>query len=400
MADLPTLLAQGTNIDPLGAIQKAQQIKGSRLANLLRAKQIEQLPQQQKLQDLQVQRAEQVLKAGEQAEVDRLDDRNRALLAEKMDQIAFIAGQTSSKDQLIKMMQGQGLEPDPQILDPSVDHPTAVQMVSSKSKAFREAALRRALKPQRFGAGLEAISQSKFGKPFGELTQTQQQQALKQEQEGKEPLVVIGDKAERKAIAGIQAKRFEKIVNDAEGAKDALDNINQLESLDVRTGALEPAKASFAAVIESLGFDASGIANVANAQAFEGVSNRMVNDVLNRAKGPQTEGDAKRARSTLAALGNTPQANQFLNSSLKALALRQIERAEFIESIMEQDKTFSEANKQWNAFKRKTPSLSDIVKTQSGIPMFFYQFKERAQRIRPGITDEQIINAWRSKHGR
>ena len=219
------------------------------------------------------------------------------------------------------------------------------------------------------------------------------------------PLVNVemgGEKAERTAMGKIQAKRFETIIAEGEAAQSVLDATEQLSAFQgVTTGTLEPFKANLAGVLKGIGMPESltnEIANVGNAQAMRAVSNRAVNAVLNQAKGPQTEGDAKRALSTIANLGDDPRAFRFKNASLKSVALRQIERAQFIDSRIDEGKTFSAANKEWNAFKRDTPNLSDVVKGGDGLPMFYFEFKEHARARRPDIPEEQILQAWRAAH--
>lgn len=216
------------------------------------------------------------------------------------------------------------------------------------------------------------------------------------------PTTVIGagETEEVKALAKQRVKRFGDVQEAAEGATAMLDNLNQLDAIDVQTGALEPAKVAIASVIEGFGIDASGIASATNAQAFNAISGRLVNDVLNAATGPQTDQDASRARKTIATLGDTPAAAVFKNNSLRAVANRQIEQRDFIAGQLDQDKNLSEANKEWRKFKRSTPSLSSVVKGPEGLPVFFFQFKENAKSARPGISDQDIIKAWRGAHAK
>lgn len=214
----------------------------------------------------------------------------------------------------------------------------------------------------------------------------------------KAPLVTIGGDVseEKKAIAKVQAQRFSDIMSEGRNAESTIETLDQMDAIDIKTGALEPLKASFAALAEGFGVDASGIADVTSAQALGAVSNRMVNDVLNSAKGPQTEGDAQRALKTIRSLGDDPLAGQFKSDSLRALALRKIEQADFISEEISNGKTFTAADKAWREYKNKTPNLSEVVRNpQTGLPVFFYQFKQNAKRAREGISDADIINAWR-----
>jgi hypothetical protein len=212
-------------------------------------------------------------------------------------------------------------------------------------------------------------------------------------------IIQKGQTAEEIALAKLGVKRFSDVQQAADGATKLLENLDQLASIDVESGALEPAKATLAAIIEGFGLDASGIANATNAQAFNAVSGRLVNEVLNAATGPQTDQDATRARKTIASLGDTPGALVFKNASLKAVALRQIDQRDFINERLDSGDTLRQANKRWRAFKNKTPSLSSVVK-KDGLPMFFYQFKESAKQRRPGISDDEIIKAWRGAHAK
>lgn len=211
-----------------------------------------------------------------------------------------------------------------------------------------------------------------------------------------------GEEVEREEIAKVDARQYGSVLERADSSQEILDNLSQFELIDVETGALEPAKVGLAAIVEGFGVDASGIANVSNAEAFNAVSNTLVNKVLNAAKGPQTDQDAARAKQTIANLGDTPAGAKFKINAMKALAMRDVEMAEFIQDKMDNQRangemvSFSKARTEWNNFKRETPLLSSAVKNPStGLPVFFYEFKENAQRKRPGITEQEVLEAWR-----
>lgn len=216
--------------------------------------------------------------------------------------------------------------------------------------------------------------------------------------------VTVGGKAEgkeREEIAKVRAKQFERLIQSGEKAESMLQSLDTLDAIDIDTGALEPGKVALASVVEGLGIDASSLADVGTAQSFKAVSNRLVNDVLNAATGPQTDGDAQRARSTISNLGDSPLAAQFKSNSLRSVALRTIEQRDFIESRVDEGSTFSEARKEWNKFKKQTPALSDAVKNpQTGLPLYFYQFQNLARQRREGITDKEIIAAWRQANAK
>lgn len=207
---------------------------------------------------------------------------------------------------------------------------------------------------------------------------------------------------EREALAGVQAGRFKKIVDDGEAAGVTLANLDQLDAIDVDSGALAPAKAAFASVVKDLGFSslAAGISDVSTAQSFDAVSGRLVQAVLNQATGPQTDDDAKRASKTISSLGDDPLARVFKSDSLRALAFRQEQRGNFISSRIDEGKTFSAASKEWDKFKNSTPNISGVVKGPNGLPLFFFQFEQTARSNKPNVTDEEILTAWRQAHGK
>ena len=201
-------------------------------------------------------------------------------------------------------------------------------------------------------------------------------------------------------MARNRVTKFSAVQTAADNASSLLDTLNQFQNIDVETGALEPAKVAIASLIEGFGVDASSIANATNAQSFNALTDRLVADVLNAATGPQTDGDADRAKKTIASLGDTPGAVTFKNNSLRAVANRQIEQRDFITNQLDNGKNLSQANKAWRTFKRATPSLSSVVKGVNGLPVYFYQFKDNARAARPGITDDEIITAWRGVHAK
>ena len=108
--------------------------------------------------------------------------------------------------------------------------------------------------------------------------------------------------------------------------------LDALESLPIneKTGWGTDAKAAGAAVLVAMGYKGDEAKELAsNSQTFRAIQARQVNDELNLAKGPQTEGDAVRAKSTFAALGSTPQANQFINDLQRAVIQRKGAEAKY-----------------------------------------------------------------------
>ncbi len=206
----------------------------------------------------------------------------------------------------------------------------------------------------------------------------------------------VGETTEQKERAKLRAKRWGDIQDTADKAGSRRALLNQLKNIDVKTGALEPGKVAIASVIEGFGIDASRIANVANAEAYTAVSNTLVNEVLNAASGAQTEDDARRAMKNIANLGDTPKGAEFKINSLLAITHRDEEQSAFYSKVLDGGGSLTEARVGWNKFKKETPSLSAVVKGPGGLPVFFYQFKESSKQRRPGISDAEIVQAWRA----
>lgn len=115
-------------------------------------------------------------------------------------------------------------------------------------------------------------------------------------------------------------------------ATNMLDNLNTarlgLKKIGDGTGWSGEMQKKAAEVLGAL-----GVKNAADKatgyQQFQQSAMTQVNSVLNLAKGPQTDQDARRAQQTFTGLEKTPQANQFLVDYAQAVAERDKRRADF-----------------------------------------------------------------------
>lgn len=214
------------------------------------------------------------------------------------------------------------------------------------------------------------------------------------------PLVNIADKTEsieQQGIAKIDVKRLDNVVNEAQNSQDVLETVNQIKALNPETGATEGIKANIAAFADSFGLTtlAKNIGDPKKKQSLDAIVNTMTNAILNKAKGPQTDADAERARSTIANIKNTPAAFKFKNDYLDNISKRSIEQAEFIRNEIDSGKNINRAFKDWREFKNKTPLISSKLRNADDLPVYFYQFERDAKQKRPGITRGEILEAWR-----
>ena len=214
--------------------------------------------------------------------------------------------------------------------------------------------------------------------------------------------VNVGDKGVQRAsekLAELQVARITTALEEGDAAEETLASVQQLRGIDASQGGSVPLREALANMFATVGVDTQELFDVdlTNTQSFNSVAARMVNQVLNQAKGPQTEGDSQRAKQTLVKLGNTPEANIFILDTLEANALRKIERSNFLQDSIDNGVDSKDANKAWNKFKLDTPMLSSVSKvSKNGIPVYFFQFKEQAKANRPDVSDAEIVAAWRT----
>ena len=205
----------------------------------------------------------------------------------------------------------------------------------------------------------------------------------------------------QKAAGGALQGEYQSVYDAGGSAEDQQETLNVLANLDLNTGWGTQAKLGLGRAVASVwgeqaAEEITGV-NVSAAQAFKSIESKMVNAVLNVAKGPQTEGDAIRAKAQLLSLGNTPEANKWILSYMTALNARKIEQSEFFRNYQDKNDNRSGVFTAWRNFKKSTPMLSDTQRTENGSPLFFNQFIKDVKALNPGATQDQIIKAWRKQ---
>jgi hypothetical protein len=211
-----------------------------------------------------------------------------------------------------------------------------------------------------------------------------------------------GSKKFQEKVSEGQAATFGRVGTEADAAIDANQSLDVLESIDVDTGALEPAKQGIAAFAAAFGIDSSGLANISKGEAFNAEAQRIVLSVKASQKGPQTDKDEVTIRKTVANLGNTRAGNQFIIDSARALNNRRIERKGFYDNFIEasggnfKDASGKTADSAWSEFKRGTPMISSNLRTPEGLPVFFFKFESDVRNANPDASRAEIMEAWRS----
>jgi soluble lytic murein transglycosylase-like protein len=142
------------------------------------------------------------------------------------------------------------------------------------------------------------------------------------------------------------------------------------------------------------------LGRVSDAQSFTGVMQNLVLTKMQGQKGSQTEADAKRIESTVALLGNTPAAREFLLGAADALAARDIDQRRFFDQWRSSHGgTFDGAGEAWRQRVQQTPMFATNPSNPNR-PVFFADFQREFAAKNPTMTDDQIEQYWREKYGR
>ena len=162
---------------------------------------------------------------------------------------------------------------------------------------------------------------------------------------------------------------YRPVLDSAKSADNMLSGVQALRSIDINTGWGTEAKATAANVLAGLGIAPKNAELfAANSQKFQSQAMTRLWEVLNNAKGPQTEGDATRAKATFAQLSNTPEANQFILDLAEANARRDKLRAAFYSEAMpvaRESGDMTAVDRKWQQIQRSVwddPIMSKWVK--------------------------------------
>jgi hypothetical protein len=159
-----------------------------------------------------------------------------------------------------------------------------------------------------------------------------------------------------------------------QSGKDAMSmqaNLDALSNIDIKTGWNTEAKAAAANMLTGLGIAPENAKMfAANAQKFQSIAGDRLWNTLNAAKGPQTEGDANRAKQVFAQLQNTPEANQFIMDFARAKASRDLRRAQYYEEALplaQAEGDLSKVDREWRKIEGSIwadPTLQKYVRSK------------------------------------
>lgn len=149
---------------------------------------------------------------------------------------------------------------------------------------------------------------------------------------------------------------YQPVQDAGNNAQSIQAQVQTLRNIPINTGWGTEAQAAGANVLTGLGIAPKSAEMLAtNAQRFQQVAMERLWTTLNAAKGPQTEGDAERAKQTFASLKNTPQANQFILDMAEANANRDAMKASFYRdayALAKQTGEFDRVDREWSKVNR------------------------------------------------
>lgn len=177
-----------------------------------------------------------------------------------------------------------------------------------------------------------------------------------------------GPSAPEKASAEAQGELNKLFVKNLEGVQQAGRAADDtLASVGVARDALKKlggsgwgteGRAAAANVLAGLGLAPERVKEyAASAQQFQSAAMTRLWTTLNAAKGPQTEGDADRAKKTFASLQNTTKANEFILDLAQAQAERDKLKAMFYEAAVPKAREAGDLGSVERAWAQRAPSV-------------------------------------------
>lgn len=207
--------------------------------------------------------------------------------------------------------------------------------------------------------------------------------------------------AEAEALGKAFVKKFEGIQSEASAATQQRDTLRQIKALNINTGLTTDIRASAANVLNNLGLNGNDLlkTDVANVQAFNKLSGRLVQEGLMSQKGVATDNDARLYAKTVPSITDNKKATNFIIESMNAQNERKIEKEQFYTDWLDANGTFKGADKEWNRYISSTPLYIEGYTNNIGLPYTFYEFKNEMQALNPGVTEPEIIKQWQKRAG-
>ena len=203
------------------------------------------------------------------------------------------------------------------------------------------------------------------------------------------------EKEEKKAFGKSLVATYDAIAARADTAETARQQIAMGRGF-VREDTVLPSALAQAAgnAAVAMGFDVKNLkgvlGNISSGQGFTATMQNLVLSKMQAQKGPQTESDTRLIQKTVAGLGNTPEARDFLLRASDALAQADVMKADFWRRWRagKGGGSFDGAASAWRKFRNKVPFMGISPATKKH--MFFAEFAD-ANRHK---TFDEIVGEW------
>lgn len=218
-----------------------------------------------------------------------------------------------------------------------------------------------------------------------------------------------GATKEQETIGTARGKQYEGVMTRATAAQDTINQVRlgrALADTDAEGKELPTVLQNKAgAAATALGLDTESpiikslLGRVTDGQSFNGVMMDLVLKKQTQQVGPQTDKDAENIKATLASLGNTPQARDFLLRTAEAQSQRDIDKLAFYEKHMDENGGSTKgAEIAWNKHVNSIPLFG--VNPTSKKPVFYQEFQTAVHEANPDASEEDVLGLWRSKYGK
>jgi hypothetical protein len=196
----------------------------------------------------------------------------------------------------------------------------------------------------------------------------------------------------------MEGKAFQDVLQRGMDAQNMNGTLRSMMESPAITGPTQDYRASANAFFSDMGIPIppEKINQISNLDQYKAMQGKLVLEELMKQKGPQTEGDAKRAQQTYGSIKNLPDANRFVLKYRLALNEREAVISDLAEQYRQKTGKIDGWRQEVNKYVRSTPLAAPNPKT--GRLVFWNEFVEAAKEDNPGLTDEQAIEIWRQKY--
>lgn len=194
-------------------------------------------------------------------------------------------------------------------------------------------------------------------------------------------------------MEGSYIKDYEDAKNEAVQAGELANTVGIIKQIPRTQDAFAPWREKLGAAMNAVGLDGKMVNEAENIQQVRPMINSVVNKILNLAKGPQTDQDAKRAYGQFMQISDTQKAADFMYTLTEEMAKRAKFKRGVYEASNEESGTMKNGNKYWES--------SDMAKTipvgiLNGKAWGYSDWRDKFMKANPDATSKDIIETWNS----